>query len=149
MFESYKEAEIEIPNHFLDEGNQVWDYIFRRLHTTWFHVVVSPSDEYSEQCSKVFFLSSVDNLLAFQLDESLIISELSLMIPGWMNDTKTWKMEQLNKIFIGYETETGHEQKVYVYELSNGRRVIDSTLSTQEKDIINLEVIFELNSTLR
>ena len=144
MFESYKEAEVEIANHFLDEGNQVWEYIFRRLHTSWFHVVVSPSEKESEHCSKIFFLSSVDDLQILQLDKSLIISELSIVIPGRMNGTKTWKMELLEKILVGFEPDLGNEQQIFVYELNNGRRVIDSAMNTPEKDIIDLDVVFEM-----
>ncbi|MBT7206126.1 MAG: hypothetical protein HN868_02115 [Gammaproteobacteria bacterium] len=144
MFESYKEAEIKISDHFLDDGNQVWDYVFRRLHTIWFHVVVRPSDEYSENCSKIFFLSGIDNLQLLQLDKSVTISELNIVIPGRMNGSKTWKMELLNKIMVGYEPEIEDEQKIIVYELNNGRRVIDSAMNTPEKDIIDLDVVFEM-----
>lgn len=144
MFETYKEAELDIPKLFPEDENQVWDYIFRRLHSYWFHVVVSPREGVSERGDKIFFLRNIESLQVFELDNSSFISELTIVTPGWMNGTGQWSMDPLDKILAGYEPNIEQKQLAFVFVLKNGESYIDSSIGTKEPDLLNRFIVFEI-----
>ena len=144
MFETYKEAELEAPKLILDTRNQAWDYIFRRSHSCWFHVVAQRINKNSAYISRIFYFDNLEHLQALKLDYSVKIAELSLVSPGHINGTDNWNMDLLEKIIVGFEPNTEHEQTALIFHLKNGNKYIDSALDTHVEDLTNLKIAFEI-----
>lgn len=123
MFRSHQADMAGIPDMFGD-GLMHWHGVSRALATHWYHVSVQRLHEgqfrnYEEMINDEMRL--VELLVA--QDESLVVQEVQVVTPSWMNKEGGWKMEKLTSLSIG------HNQAgvaVCVLEVEGGAVYVDT-----------------------
>ena len=144
MFETHREFEIHLPKIFGDDRNQVWEYVFTRLHTPWLQVTCLPSDKEVDQFSKILHIPDIIGLLALQRDASATISEAYYVSPSHINGSENWKMDLLDHVMIADEPYECIEQHAYIYVLKNEQRLVDSNLNTKENELKNVQLLLQI-----
>lgn len=116
--------------------------VSRSLATHWYHVSLKRRHEdrfvgYEEMLNDEPRLME---LLVAQ-DESLVVQEVQVVTPSWMNKDSSWKMEKLTSLSIGFNQA---EVLICVLEVESGAVYVD-TLQTD----INVESITGLKELYR
>ena len=142
MFETLDHAEVTIPLGFAGAGERLWQFVTLRIHVCWFFVVYSTVTEDNLRVSRNIFLTHVDDLVDLTTVPDIKIVEVHLVSPKHINKKGEWKMERVEKIWIGQEPDIDHEQYTYVYALKNGSRYMDSSLCRNEEKLKNKRIVF-------
>jgi hypothetical protein len=117
MFRTYESDIAGVPGMF-GEGLAHWHMISRTLQTHWYHVdlkvrhedrliplVVMPNDE-----------SKLHEILKEQ-SANLVVTEVKVVTPPWMNKTGEWQMEKLARVSIGDDR---NDTPVCLLEVASG-----------------------------
>ena len=139
MFRSHQADMAGIPGMFGD-GLMHWHSVSRALATHWYHVSVQRFDDgqfrtHTEMPNDEARL--VELLLA--QDQSLIVREVQVVTPGWMNKGGGWKMENLTSLSMGFNKA---EVPICVLEVESGKVYVDT--HEPELDVGSLKGLKEL-----
>ena len=101
----------------------------RSLATHWYHVSVKRRHEgrfvaYEEMMNDE---PRLVELLVAQ-DESLVVQDVQVVTPGWMNKSSSWRMEKLTSLSMGFNRV---EVPICVLEVESGDVYID----THQRDL--------------
>ena len=144
MFETHNSAEEYIPREFTVKGLRLWSSVHTRLHVPWLHVVYTSKNSDGYVVSQIAFLTYVDQLLHLDQQTDMKILEVNLVSPKHINNKGSWEMEPLMEIWIGFEPDIEHKQAAEIFVLKNGNRYSDSSLSTNEGDLLDKKLIFKI-----
>jgi hypothetical protein len=74
------------------------------LNTHWYHVALKIRHE-DHFVDTVEFLNDETRLhhLITSQNEDLVITDVQVQMPPWMNGGQSWRMEKLNGVSIGYD----------------------------------------------
>ena len=139
MFRSHQADMAGIPGMFGD-GLMHWHSVSRALATHWYHASVQRFDDgqfrnHTEMPNDEARL--VELLLA--QDQSLIVREVQVVTPGWMNKGGGWKMENLTSLSMGFNKA---EVPICVLEVESGKVYVDT--HEPELDVGSLKGLKEL-----
>ncbi|ROM18402.1 hypothetical protein BK643_05850 [Pseudomonas protegens] len=117
------------PVGMFGDGLAHFHAVSRSLATHWYHVSLKRRHEdrfvaYEEMLNDEPRL--VELLIA--QDESLVVQEIQVVTPGWMNKGSSWKMEKLTSLSMGFNQA---EVPICVLEVESGDVYVD----TQQSDI--------------
>ncbi|MGY3171382.1 hypothetical protein ACVWYU_000756 [Pseudomonas sp. TE12234] len=117
MFRTIDTEMAGIPGMF-GEGLAHWHRVSRVLNTHWYHVAVKIRHE-DRFVDTVEFLNDETRLheLVSSQSEDLVITEVQVQTPPWMNRSKSWRMEKLNGVSIGYNP---HSVVICLLEVESG-----------------------------
>ncbi|PTT95513.1 hypothetical protein DBR45_48770 [Pseudomonas sp. HMWF031] len=117
MFRTIDTEMAGIPGMF-GEGLAHWHSVSRVLNTHWYHVAVKIRHE-DRFVDTVEFLNDETRLheLVSSQSEDLVITEVQVQTPPWMNRSKSWRMEKLNGVSIGYNP---HSVVICLLEVESG-----------------------------
>jgi hypothetical protein len=123
MFRSHQADLAGIPGMFGD-GLMHWHGVSRALSTHWYHVSVQRLHEgqfrnYEEMLNDEPRLVE----LLMSQDESLVVQEVQVVTPGWMNNGVGWKMEKLISLSMGISRA---EVPICVLEVESGEVYVDT-----------------------
>ncbi len=105
MFETHESAKINIPLGFADPGVYAWGYAYSRLSLHWFHVVALSQIEGEELNEyRNLYLTQLDDLITLNESNEWEVKEVSLVSPGYFNNSGHWQMDLLEEILIGRES---------------------------------------------
>jgi len=141
MFETVDEAEIPISPIFGDEGTHAWFYVSYPLHLPWFYVTYSTEIE-DGSLRRMLCLTRVDDLLQLSQYEGYSVTEVNIVVPGYMNGQGKWTMEPLAEVWSGTEPEA-EKQTGYVFVTATGARYLHSALAVRESQLLGIERIFQ------
>jgi len=81
-----------------------WHGISRALNIHWYHVCVKERLE-GRFISMIEMLNDETRLLeVLELqNEDYVVTEIQALIPPWMTGSKTWRMEVLSAVSVGYD----------------------------------------------
>lgn len=139
MFRSHQADMAGMPGMFGD-GLMHWHGVSRTLATHWYHVSVKRLQEgqfrnYEEMLNDEPRLME---LLVSQ-DESLVVQEVQVVTPAWMNGDVGWKMEKLVSLSMGFSRA---EVPVCVLEVESGDVYVDT--HEADLDVASLKGLKEL-----
>lgn len=92
-----------IPEMF-GPGLTHWNSVSRVLATHWYHVVVQEFHE-GRLINFVHMINDavrLNDLLTNQSQE-LIVNDVQVVTPPWMNKSQSWKMEKLTSVSVGFD----------------------------------------------
>ncbi|MEW8508780.1 MAG: hypothetical protein AB2598_18980 [Candidatus Thiodiazotropha sp.] len=147
MFETYDDAEVTLPKLIDKDDSRHWAYVYRRVHTPWFHVICRPADPKTDFSSRIFFFPNIGDLLALAGDTSAEIIEVSVVTPRRINGTDSWRMDRLQQIRVGWQSVRGIRMRSFFYALSDGRVLIDSSELVEHPELVDTEVLWPLQTT--
>ena len=112
------------PVGMFGDGLAHFHAVSRSLVTHWYHVSLKRRHEgqfraYEEMVSDEPRL--VELLIA--QDESMVVQEVQVVTPSWMNKSSSWKMEKLTSLSMGF---TQVEVPICVLEVESGDVYIDT-----------------------
>lgn len=101
----------------------------RSLATHWYHVSVKRRHEdrfvaYEEMMNDE---PRLVELLVAQ-DESLVVQEVQVVTPGWMNKSSSWRMEKLTSLSMGFNRV---EVPICILEVESGEVYVN----THQRDL--------------
>lgn len=112
----------------------------RSLVTHWYHVSLKRRHEgrfvaYEEM------LNDEPRLLELLLcqDESMVVQEVQVVTPGWMNKGLSWKMEKLTSLSMGFNQV---EVPICVIKVEGGAVYVDT--HQRDLDVASLKGVKEL-----
>ncbi|MEW8203277.1 MAG: hypothetical protein AB2697_08580 [Candidatus Thiodiazotropha endolucinida] len=144
MFETFDDAEVTMPKLFGDNDSRQWAYVYRRLHSAWFHVVCQPVDPELRYAPRIFFLPNVNDLVALAGDPSAQIVEASVVTPKHLNGSGAWRMDGLKQVLVGWQ-EVGEEAlEVLIYTLQDGQQLIDASSELCDSHIHDPQILWPL-----
>lgn len=117
------------PVGMFGDGLAHFHAVSRSLATHWYHVSLKRRHEdrfvaYEEMLNDE---SRLVELLIAQ-DESLVVQEIQVVTPGWMNKGTSWKMEKLTSLSMGFNPA---EVPICVLEVESGDVYVD----THQRDL--------------
>lgn len=117
------------PVGMFGDGLAHFHAVSRSLATHWYHVSLKRRHEerlvaYEEMVSDEPRL--VELLIA--QDESLVVQDVQVVTPGWMNKGSSWKMEQLTSLSMGFNQV---EVPICVLQVESG----DVYFNTHQRDL--------------
>ncbi|QKL09275.1 MULTISPECIES: hypothetical protein [Pseudomonas putida group] len=117
------------PVGMFGDGLAHFHAVTRSLATHWYHVSVKRRHEDRFVASEDM-LNDEPRLMELLLaqDESLVVQDVQVVTPGWMNKGTGWKMEKLNSLSMGYDRA---EVPICVIEVESGAVYVD----THEPDL--------------
>ena len=117
------------PVGMFGDGLAHFHAVTRSLATHWYHVTVKRRHEDRFVASEDM-LNDEPRLMELLLaqDESLVVQDVQVVTPGWMNKGTGWKMEKLNSLSMGYDRA---EVPICVIEVESGAVYVD----THEPDL--------------
>lgn len=139
MFTTFESAELEIPPIFEFPDQRWWGYVGIYRSGAYFHMVIEYDDERGERVIRTLLYAGVDQVLGTVKNPEVELIELQLMRPPRMPDRKTWSMELLSEILMGYEPDSERSLAAVVYVLASGRRLVDSVRGTPEVELEDLK----------
>ena len=145
MFSTYESAALQVLPIFDYGDERWWAYVHVPLFSVYFHVVVEFDGEEDDRLSKTVLYDQVSQVLRTHEESDIDITEVQVVLPFHMTEQERWSMEPLAEILVGLEPGLEHEQRAIVYVLENGRRLVDSALSTLEEELLNLTSVFVPN----
>lgn len=139
MFRTYQSDIAGIPGMFGD-GLSHWHGVSRALHSHWYHVTVQRRQDgrfvaYEEMLNDE---PRLVELLVSQ-DESLVVQEVQVVTPAWMNKDAGWKMEKLMSLSMGFSPA---EVSICVLKVESGDIYVDTHES--DLDVASLKGLKEL-----
>lgn len=123
------------------EGLAHWHGVSRSLATHWYHVSIRQRYE-DRLISQVEMLNDETKLveLISAQSEDLIIDELQVVTPPWLNKSKSWRMEKLTSVSVGYDR---NEIPVCLLKVESGAVYTDvHDPSFDASTLINLRKIY-------
>lgn len=121
MFRTHKQA--EVPSDELYGGEaQLWSIVEHSLHSPWFYVSVLEGHPGQTLCTMLMVqeVPVLEALLA-QQSETMKIESVQLVTPSYLNNTKSWLMEELSELV----QLCGADSYCYQFLVENGRRYVD------------------------
>ena len=117
------------PVGMFGDGLAHFHAVSRSLATHWYHVSLKRRHEerfvaYEEMVSDEPRL--VELLIA--QDESLVVQDVQVVTPGWMNKSSGWRMEQLTSLSMGFNQV---EVPICVLQVESG----DVYVNTHQRDL--------------
>lgn len=99
MFVTNRRAEIDGTFIMLEEGQQAWHFVEKRLLSPWFNVTVVRRQN-DEQYQDVLFLDNVRYLRQFAslTEDGMALCSVQIVTPGWVNGSGDWLMEPLIEV---------------------------------------------------
>lgn len=125
-----------------DEPDKVdWSYVDVRLFELYFKVVYVLLDE-PEECSiwRTILIDGPETLLGVVNSDEVLIRSVQIISPWHMNGTEAWGIHVLKAIYRSVEHRTdSSEQVAWVYETTNGERLLQSSLAETENDLLSVQ----------
>ncbi len=110
MFKTIDKKEKFFPKGICEKGERFWGFVLPTLTNPWFYMVFEIDDDEEYKPSLTILIDSIgelSSLIANSLD--LIIKEVYLVSPGYLNNSELWKMQQVESILIGDEPDLDHQ----------------------------------------
>lgn len=139
MFRSHQADMAGIPGMFGD-GLMHWHGVSRAIATHWYHVSVQRLED-GQFRNHTEMLNDEPRLVELLLaqDESLVVQEVQVVTPGWMNKGGSWRMEKLISLSMGFSRV---EVPISVLEVESGDVYVDTHES--DLDVASLRGLKEL-----
>ena len=140
MFRTIDTEMAGIPGMF-GEGLAHWHSVSRVLNTHWYHVALKIRHD-DHFVDTVEFLNDETRLheLTSSQNEDFFIAEVQVQTPPWMNRSKSWRMEKLSSVSIGYDS---NSVVVCLLEAENGVIYTDAhDDSFDAKTLTNVKQIY-------
>lgn len=112
------------PVGMFGDGLAHFHAVTRSLATHWYHVSVQRRHE-DRFVAYVDMLNDEPRLMELLLaqNECLVVQDVQVMTPGWMNKGTGWKMEILTSLSMGYDRA---EVPICVLEVESGAVYVDT-----------------------
>ena len=112
-----------VPGMF-EDGVVHWHGISRALNMHWYHVCVKERLD-GRFISMTEMLNDETRLLEVisSQNEDYVITEIQGLIPPWMSGSKSWRLEILNAVSIGYDR---NGAVICLLEVENGEIYTDT-----------------------
>lgn len=123
MFRTQNTEMAGIPEMF-GEGLTHWNSVSRVLAMHWYHVSVQEFHE-GRLITFVHMINDevrLNDLLTNQSQE-LIVTDVQVVTPPWMNKSLSWKMEKLTASSVGFDK---NDAVVCLVEVEGGRLYTDT-----------------------
>lgn len=123
------------------EGLAHWHAVSRSLATRWYHVSIKQryEDRFVSQVEMLNDETKLVELISAQSDD-LVIDELQVVTPPWINKGKSWRMEKLTSVSVGYDR---NEIPVCLLKVESGAIYADvHDPSFDASTLINLRKIY-------
>lgn len=144
MFTTFESAAIAIPPIFDYEDERWWAYVHVPLFTPYFHMVIEYPDEDGESSwAKTLLYQDAEQVVRTADASDVTVLDIQIVLPNHEDGKGRWRMEPLAEALIGLEPDLEHKQAAYVYVLEDGTRIVESAISTPEKDLLNLQTRFK------
>lgn len=139
MFRSHLSDMAGIPGMFGD-GLMHWHGVSRALGTHWYHVCVRRLED-GQFRNHTEMLNDEARLVELLLaqDQSLVVLEVQVVTPGWMNKCDGWKMENLTSLSMGFNQA---EVPICVLKVESGEVYVDT--HEPDLDVSSLKGLKEL-----
>lgn len=123
MFRTHDSVLAGIPGMF-GEGYKNWHMVERLLAMHWFHVALEHSED-GRTIPLVVMPSDVQMLteILSQQDSTIVVTDIQVITPKWMNKSEGWKMEKLISLSVGDDQ---HGVRVSLLEVVGGVTYTDS-----------------------
>lgn len=134
MFRTKIEDIEGIPGMF-GEGLAHWHGISRALNIHWYHVCVKERLD-GRFINMIEMLNDETRLLEVleSQNEDYVITEIQGFIPPWMTGCKSWRLETLNAVSIGYD---GNGAVVCLLEAEGGKIYTDTHDHSFKPELLN------------
>jgi hypothetical protein len=121
-------------------GLSMWRAVSRILPIHWYHVTLKVREEGRlmervEMCNDETLLAE---LVALQ-DDDIVLIDVQVVTPGWMNKTGAWKMIRPSRVSIAKH---GKYDSVVIIELSDGTTYYDSHRPIQLAKLKNVYPVY-------
>ncbi|MDR8364207.1 MULTISPECIES: hypothetical protein [Pseudomonas] len=105
------------------EGLTHWHAVSRSLATHWYHVGIKlrHEDRFISQVEMLNDETKLFELISTQ-GPDLVIDELQVVTPPWINKIGSWRMERLTSVSVGYDK---NEIPVCLMEVESGAVYVD------------------------
>lgn len=140
MFETVADSEVPLPDFSRDKNHRYWQYVKTSSHSFWFYLVTTDNSLISD----IYFVRDVPSLCNFISSESINIIEIYIAYRDLENNGGAWKMELLKEIYLANEPGLDYEQDAHIFVLKDNIRYVDSAIDTQEKDLENKTLIYQI-----
>jgi len=140
MFSTIKEDELHFMPFIYKKGQKFWSSIMLEDNKALIQVTYhEPPDD---EIPKTAFLQGAEQLERLTNVDELELIEVNLLSPAWLNKKGKWLLDPLSKIFVGSEPGE-HWHDVFIYELDNGQKYIESALETKEENVTQITCVFD------
>lgn len=142
MFLTLDQARLPFP--VSSSGYSGWESIEISMCFPFFMVKIGFFIE-SELVKKNLFLSSVDqlqHLIDMEKSGDIVIANLYIMCPKHISGGDEWEMHKLAKLYRAVEPKQPI-QSCHVFEISDGRKFVDSILGTGIDEIKESILLYE------
>jgi len=145
MFHTFAPAEAPYPAALTQDGQKHWYFVEYSAFSPWFHVAyeTGPKDGYN--CMKVRCFMQLEHFIEFAQRDAVIIKELKIVTPKYVNGTDEWQMDPLREIWQ-VNCPINPEDKVHVYVLKGGKRYQEFTAKIPEENFRDKKIIFKLRN---
>jgi hypothetical protein len=140
MFRTHTDEMAGLPGMF-GEGLAHWHAVSRSLATHWYHVSIKQrhEDRFISQVEMLNDETKLFELISAQ-GPDLVIDELQVVSPPWINKSGSWRMERLTSVSVGYDK---NEVPVCLMEVESGAVYTDvHDPSFNASTLINLRKIY-------
>lgn len=139
MFRTHQSDIAGMPGMFGD-GLMHWHGVSRAIATHWYHVSVQRLED-GQFRNHTEMLNDEPRLVELLLaqDESLVVQEVQVVTPAWMNKGAGWKLENLTSLSMGFSRA---EVPICVLEVESGDVYVDT--HEADLDVASLKGLKEL-----
>lgn len=128
-------------NHPLASANEnYWKLVHKTLNSSWLYSVVKYLND-AGNISDILLIPDVHLLEDILKNKGVVVKELYVVTPGYINKSKDWKMNRI--LYLGKALLKDGGTVVYKYVLSNGEVVHESIRDIDPKTL-QFETIFEI-----
>ena len=141
MFITVDDAKMNIPFPLAAKGEHYWTSVQMPLASAWF-LVVYENNEDGLDCPirSTIFVARAKDVVAIQ--EAVSVVQISLVTPGWVNESNGWKMDSLKEMWIGSELDKTGQDTATVCVTEGGCRRVISWVGTPDEKIVGLRRVF-------
>ena len=141
MFVTVDDAKMNIPFPLAAKGEHYWTSVQMPLASAWF-LVVYENNEDGLDCPirSTIFVARAKDVVAIQ--EAVSVVQISLVTPGWVNESNGWKMDSLKEMWIGSELDKTGQDTATVCVTEGGCRRVISWVGTPDEKIVGLRRVF-------
>ena len=146
MFRTHDANMVGLPGMF-GEGQCHWRQVSRILRTHWYHVTVQTKHE-GRMYEAVLMVDSEPQLqeILVAQDDEIMITDVQVVTPAYMNGTKSWRMETMTKATVGEDKD---ECVVCLLEVETGSTYHSSHQPSFSSDALgNLRPIYHADMIL-
>jgi len=141
MFVTVDESKINLPFPLVEKGQHYWTSVQMRLQHAWYlvdyEVCSDDGDDYMR--ATVFVTSSQD---VAEISVVSRVRRVSLVTPGWMNESDGWEMESLSELWQGWEPAAKGGASATVCVTESGIKRVIGLLETPVEELVDLERVF-------